>query len=186
MEGTAGQIPWCWGATADEVAAAYPCDRHLPPSRSVWRAVEVAAPPEVAFRWLCQLRVAPYSYDWIDNHGRRSPRALTPGADRLAVGQRVMTVFRLVEFEPGEHLTLRIDARGTRLFGDMAVTYAVRRGVAGSRLVVKLNLGCRQPVAHALLAWGDLVMMRRQLCTLRDLAEGQAGGRNASAAGAPR
>ena len=172
--GGGGRIPWCWGATAGEVAAAYPCDRHLPPPfRSCWRAVDVAAPPEVTFRWLCQLRVAPYSYDWIDNRGRRSPRALTPGADRLAVGQRVMTIFRLVEFEPGGHLTLRIDGRGARLFGDLACTYAVHRTAAGTRLVVKLNLGRRPPLAGTLLAWGDLVMMRRQLLTLRDLAERQ-------------
>jgi hypothetical protein len=29
--------------------------------------VEIAAQPEEVFRWICQLRVAPYSYDWI-NH----------------------------------------------------------------------------------------------------------------------
>jgi hypothetical protein len=182
MEGDVMErIPWRWGATAEEVAAAYPGDRHLPrPYRSLWRAVDVAAPAQVAFRWLCQLTVAPYSYDWIDNLGRRSPRELTPGADRLVLGQRVMTIFRLVEFEPGRHLTLRTDGCGARLYGDLAVTYAVRGTAAGTRLVAKLNLGRRLPLAGTLLAWGDLVMMRRQLLTLRDLAEG----RTAAAPGA--
>ena len=47
-----------------------------------------------------------FSYDWIDNFGRQSPRELVPGLERLAVGQRVMSIFRLVEFERDVHLTL--------------------------------------------------------------------------------
>ena len=74
------------------------------------------------FRWLCQLRVAPYSYDWLDNFGRRSPRTLTPGLDALEVGQRVMTIFELLEFDADSHLTIR--TRSAR-FGVVVVTYRV-------------------------------------------------------------
>src|SRR5260221_14022454 len=90
-----------WGSTAEERALAYPCDRVLPESDAEYfRAVDVDAPPAVAFRWLCQLRAAPYSYDLLDNLGRRSPPTLTPGPDALAVGQRGMTIFTLVRFPP--------------------------------------------------------------------------------------
>ena len=127
-----------WGSTAEERRAAFACDRHLPRhDDALFRAVTVAAPAALLFRWLCQLRVAPYSYDWIDNFGRRSPRQLTAGLDDLRVGQPVMRIFELVEFEPERQLTLRTTP--SRLFGQYAVTYAVREQDAGHcRLVVKL------------------------------------------------
>ena len=166
-----------WGSTPADRDLAFPCDRHLTTfDEALYRAIDVDAPAAILFRWVCQLRVAPYSYDWIDNWGRQSPRALTSGLDELAPGQRVMTIFDLVEFEPGRHLTLRLRRAGG-LFGDVAGTYLVApRGSDRSRLVVKLLW--RYPggpmlraIARALLPWGDLVMMRKQLLTLKTLAE---------------
>ena len=163
-----------WGSTVAERGRDYPCDRWMDdPDDICFRAIDVAAPPGLAFRWLCQLRAAPYSYDWIDNRGRTSPRALTPGLDELEAGQRVMTIFRLVEFEPGRHITLVL-ARGSRLFGELAMTYEVRAVEDGSRLIAKLLI--RRPrgpgrLFAPLLPAGDLVMMKKQLRTLKALAE---------------
>jgi hypothetical protein len=163
-----------WGSTRGERQMSLPCDRHLRhQDMAVHRAVDVAAPAPVVFRWLCQLRAAPYSYDWIDNLGRRSPRELTPGLDDLEVGQSVMTIFRLVEFERDHHLT--IFHRGAA--GTFAVTYVVLpAGPDRSRLVVKLAVAyprlrlAREAVARLGPA-ADLVMMRKQLLNLRRLAE---------------
>jgi hypothetical protein len=172
-----------WGADAAEVAAAYPCDEVVPEPAEVWfRAVSVRAPRSTVFRWLCQLKVAPYSYDLLDNGGRRSPRTLTPGVERLAVGQRFAKIFELVSFGEDEQLTLRItEPMALAAFGPVTLTYAVRDAGAGSRLVVKLNVGERgdgvlNGARRRLLAWGDLVMMRRQLLTFRTLAEATAAG----------
>jgi hypothetical protein len=166
-----------WGSTAEERAADWPCDRLLPDANLVlYRSVDVAAPFEVAFRWLCQLRVAPYSYDWLDNRGRRSPATLTDGLDALEVGQRVMRIFDLVEFTPGEEITLR--ARGD-FFGRLFVTYRVyATSETASRLAVKLLVRHRRDPLGLLwkmaLPAGDLVMMRKQLLTLAHLAESEA------------
>ena len=105
-----------WGTTPEEERLAFPGDRF----REHWdamynRGVTIQAPPGNIFRWLCQLRVAPYSYDWIDNLGRRSPRALTPGAEDLAVGQLFLVGFELVDFQYNRHLTLRVRPRHHRL-----------------------------------------------------------------------
>jgi hypothetical protein len=163
-----------WGSTPAERAEAYPCDRLLPDAAcELFRAVDVAAPAPVIFRWLCQLRAAPYSYDRIDNGGRPSPPTLTPGLERLEPGQRVMRIFRLVEFEPDRSITIL--SRGT-LFGAVACTYRVTEPRAGrSRLLVKLRLlPGRGPLSlplRLILPLGDLVMMRRQLLNLAALAQ---------------
>jgi Polyketide cyclase / dehydrase and lipid transport len=163
-----------WNATAAEKAAAYPAHQYaVAPYRTFIRAVDVAAPPAVVFRWLCQLKVAPYSYDWLDNRGRRSPRELTPGAEKLATGQRLM-IARIVEFEPDRHITGVSLPAATALFGAMSLTYQVTATAGGSRLVACLDVTARSwsgRVRADLLAVGDLVMMRRQLLNLKALAE---------------
>lgn len=168
----------CWGATDEEQHRTWPCDQYLSDADSCYfRAVDVAAPPAVVYRWLCQLKVAPYSYDWIDNFGRRSPEALTEGADALAVGQPVMTIFTLTDFAVPRHLTILMTHPGARrLFGDVAVSYEVTASDAHtSRLVAKLRV--RYPSRgfwrsmRVLLPWGDLIMMRKQLLTIKRLAE---------------
>ena len=171
-----------WGTAPEERALRFPGDRPEDTGADqLWRGVDVEAPAEIAFRWLCQLRTAPYSYDWIDNGGRRSPRALTPGLEQLARGQVVMSIFRLEDFETPVHLTLETPpgSRGARLFGVVRVTYWVRpTAPARVRLLVKLRVsyprGAWGRVLRALLAWGDLVMMRRQLLNLKALAEATA------------
>ncbi len=187
-----------WGSTAEERDATYPCDALIErPDRVLFRAVDVSAPADLVFRWLCQLRRAPYSYDWIDNLGRQSPRQLTPGLDRLEVGQSVATIFRLASFEEGRSITFATDSW---LFGRVAITYRAvptDGGVAATngtcRLVVKLAVGWPPgllgPAMRTLLPAGDLVMMRRQLLNLKALAERDAslGGHGADdRASAPR
>lgn len=162
-----------WGATAGEIAESCPCDGLLPDADVVvHRAVDVAAPVALVFRWLCQLRVAPYSYDTIDNFGRRSPQELTPGLEDVQPGQRFMTFFTLAKVVPGEALTLWVDG----MPGPVAVTYAARPGPRGGRIYVRMLWRApRLPVGTRAAGWflaaGDLVMMRRQLLNLRDLAE---------------
>ncbi len=169
-----------WGTDAAERALAYPCDRYVQGADAAYyRGVTVNARPETLFRWLCQLRVAPYSYDWLDNGGRRSPQTLTSGAEALAVGQPMMRIFRLVEFEPGLHITLEVrkDTAAFRLFGNLALTYLIVPETADRcRLLVKISIryprGLMGTLMRAGLPWGDLVMMRRQLLNLKRLAEG--------------
>jgi hypothetical protein len=168
-----------WGTEPQERVLNFPCDRVIAnPDAALYRGVTIKAMPEIIFRWLCQMRVAPYSYDWIDNCGRQSPRELTPGLDNIVVGQDVMGIFDLVEFERNRHLTIRVKSASSasRTFGDIAGSYLIVPVPGGScRLLVKLIAkyphGAKGKFMRALLPWGDLIMMRRQLLNLKQLAE---------------
>ncbi|SHG99884.1 hypothetical protein SAMN05443575_3053 [Jatrophihabitans endophyticus] len=156
-----------WGVRDDEVARHFPCDDLVAtPVLQAWRGVTVAAAPAELWPWVAQIRLAPYSYDWIDNAARRSPRELRglpeprPGENFTAVGGR--PVGCVLSVEPGVHYTGRI--MGT------VVSYLLVAEDDGTRLLMKL-VTARARWAAPLLSVGDLVMARRQLLTLGRLAE---------------
>jgi hypothetical protein len=165
---------WNWNATDDECRASYPCDKFVHgPHRVLMRAIDIEAPVSVVFRWICQLKVAPYSYDLLDNLGRRSPRRLTPGAEHLALGQRFLVGFRIVEFETDRHVTGVAEAG--LMCGRIGMTFSVTPASPSStRMVVKFGIESRTRwdlLRLVPLAWGDLIMMRKQFLTLKALAE---------------
>jgi hypothetical protein len=157
-----------WGVSEDEVRRAYPCDDLLTaPGLQAWRGVRIEAPPGAVWPWVAQIRLAPYSYDWIDNRGRRSPRELAglpepQAGDRFtAVGGRAAG--KIVSVEPGRQLT------GT-IMGAFMSYVLVPQDDGATRLLLKVTARAHRLTAPA-LSVGDLVMARRQLLNFRALAE---------------
>lgn len=171
-------LPLVWGATDEESRRSYPADGAVAGAPVLMtRAIGVAAPLEVTWRWLCQLSEAPYSYDWLDNLGRRSPRTLTPGADQVELGQAMATVLRVTSVDAPHQWTGVTTPRGQRLAGGFAMTYAAEPDGQGSRIVVRIAAASSSRLTRVraeALAWGDLVMIRKQLRTLKRLAESPA------------
>ena len=163
-----------WGSSVGERARDYPCDQLLEGAdKALFRAVTVGAPSQLVFEWLSQLRVAPYSYDRIDNRGRRSQHRLDPALTELETGQRFGGIFRLMAFEPGRSVTLFSE---TPFFGGVGITYEANPLDEWScRLVAKIVLATAPGIWGRLLSLalpaGDLFMMRTQLLTLKTLAE---------------
>jgi hypothetical protein len=168
-----------WGITLAEMRVdKWPsADRHSLESEEIWfRGVHVNAPPEKVFRWICQLRVAPYSYDWIDNFGRQSPRHLVSGLEQLRIGQKVMEIFSVSDFAFDHYMTIILWPPRSFLCSDLRITYLslpVRKNE--TRLLVRVQIcypkHAFRSIICALLPSGDLVMMRKQLLTLKHLAE---------------
>jgi hypothetical protein len=171
-----------WGAHETEIEGAWPCDAlGRPDEFSIFRAIDVDAESARVFRWLCQLKVAPYSYDWLDNAGRQSPRRLTEGADHLEVGQRLMSLFELIDFETDRFMTLA--TRGSRFLAPIIVTYQTlprpcsQPHSEGTRLIARLRMAFPRhslgQVVQNCLCFGDWIMMRKQFLTLKALAEAE-------------
>ena len=164
-----------WGTTADEREAPWPCDGEAAPGEeSLFRGIDVDAAPPLVFRWLCQLKVAPYSYDWLDNLGRQSPRRWTPGAEKLERGQRFMVLFELTDWVPDRSMTM--STRQSNWTGQVGVTYqTLLLAPKRTRLIARLR--CRYPnhvggrLMRLFLPAGDWIMMRKQFLTLKALAE---------------
>jgi len=164
-----------WGVRDAEVAYRFPCDDLVvSPAIELWRGVTVVAPAERTWPWIRQLRLAPYSYDWLDNGGRRSPATLLdvpeprPGDPFSRVAGRY-EVGEVVSAEPDRHLTARI-------MGALMSYVLVPEG-ATTRLLLKIVVPEQRWYGRA-LALGDWPMARRQLLNLKDLAEaGDGGGR---------
>src|SRR5579862_6729275 len=99
-----------WGVSESEVQHAYPCDDFVAsPLLQAWRRIRIEAPAGAVWPWVAQIRLAPYSYDWIDNRGRRSPRELA-GLPEPRVGDRFTTagrheLGRIVAVDQGRQLT---------------------------------------------------------------------------------
>jgi hypothetical protein len=156
-----------WGVTEGEVLRSYPCDELVAsPVLQAWRGVDVRAPAAAVWAWVAQVRLAPYSYDYIDNHGRRSPRVLMalpeprPGEPFTTSGGRARG--RIVSVDPGQQLT------GTIMGAFMSYVLVPHDG--GTRLLLKVAMRAPRWAAPGLCV-GDLIMARRQLLNLKHLAE---------------
>jgi hypothetical protein len=157
-----------WGVTQGEILRSYPCDDFVAsPTLQAWRAVLVGAPAAAVWPWVAQVRLAPNSYDWIDNRGRRSPQHLA-GPPEPQAGDRFTTaggraLGRIVSVDPGKQLT------GT-IMGVFMSYVLVPHEPGRTRLLLKLVMRTTRRAAPG-LAVGDLIMARRQLLNFKQLAE---------------
>ncbi len=156
-----------WNVSDDEVRRPYPCDDYVSsPCLQAWRGVTVHTNPEQVWPWVGQIRLAPYSYDWIDNLGRRSPPRLQ-GLPEPTVGEPFTTsagrrVGRILSVEAPYQLTARIMGAVT--------SYVLVSNGDTTRLLMKIVMQERRWLAP-MLSVGDLIMVRRQLLNLKQLAE---------------
>jgi len=175
--------PWHlrWGATDEEVERPLPGDGICEnPHLDSTRAVTVHAQPEHIWPWLVQMgrgRAGWYSYDFIDNPGRRSAEKILPEFQKLEPGDYIPTGigpgFRVVDVESNQFLVLQVAPQGS-------LTLALHpQGPSETRLVTRIRVrwNLRDPktaVMAAVVDPGDFVMMRKMMLGVKRRAEAYA------------
>ena len=146
------------------------------------RAITIAAPPSKVFPWLRQMgfgRAGWYSWDLIDNLGRRSATVIRPAWQSVASGDTVpggLVDFVATIVDPPRSFVLEFRGRG-RLARriSFSLAYELRDDPSGTRLVTRvrarIDLPLGAPVASFVLGPGDGFMLRRQLVNVARRAE---------------
>jgi hypothetical protein len=76
-------------------------------SRELLRYIEIRADASDIFVWLKQLRIAPYSYDFIDNRCRKSPDYIIENLPPLKVNTHYLLAFHIFEFDENSFIVCR-------------------------------------------------------------------------------
>ncbi len=172
-----------WGATPSEIDGAVVGDDVCVDAQvAATRCITIPAPPADVFPWIRQMgfgRAGWYSYDWIDNLGRKSATAVNPDWQDVHSGSAVpggpIDFVAVIVEEPRAFL-LGFTPRG-RLENRFcfSLAYELRDDPVGTRLVTRMRARTRCPggflVDRFLLAPGDGVMVRKQLLNLRNRFE---------------
>jgi len=146
------------------------------------RSIEISAPPDGVWPWLAQMgfgRAGWYSWDLVDNLGRRSATELHEEWMVRRVGDRVPggpIEFDTPIVDAPHHLVLAFGPRRTvRWTTVFALSYRLEPAAAGCRLTAVATGRIDGPlgrfVARYLLGPGDGFMVRKQLRGIRARAE---------------
>ena len=160
-----------WGVGPADVTASYACDSYVTnPTLTAWRGVTVDAPIATVWAWLIQVRLAPYSYDWLDNLGHRSPRELI-GLEDPHVGDRFSStggrpLGRVVAVEHRAHLTAQIQEVDSAVQRGQVLKQNPPGGTtvkAGSTVTLTVSRGnqAQMPNLHGLTETQALVTLQR-------------------------
>ena len=176
-----------WGASAEEAASPFPGAELVPGgTRGGTMAVTIDAPPRTVWPWLVQMgygRAGWYSWDYLDNFGRHSSRALHPEWQTVKVGEYLSgpnvsalerTAWEVAALEPERFLGLRSRIPHSE---SLWAFWLKALPAEKTRLVVSgyWNMQPRwlQPfVSFTLLEWTHWIMQMKQFAELKHRTEG--------------
>lgn len=153
--------------------------------RELLRCVEINASSENIFVWLKQLRIAPYSYDFIDNRFKKSPAFIIDNLPRLKVYTHFLLVFNILEFNENSFIIARfcepINPPVNLYMKDMYIEYRIVEDASNSKLWCKIkgyfNANISSRGFYFIFSLANKIMMSRQLKNIKKLSERSAAGK---------
>ena len=174
--------PWQlrWGATDAEVKRSMPGDEIVgKPSFNATRAVTIHAPAQNIYPWIVQMGVSRagwYSYDLLDNLGRRSAESILPEHQNIQVGD-------LIPISPDGKQGMRVKYFRKNKWmlwwdnkGDSSWVWEIHpEGEGNARLITRVRVKYRwfSPVIlfNLLIEFFDILMMHKSMLGIKRRAE---------------
>lgn len=147
--------------------------------RELLRSVEINAGVPDIFVWLKQLRIAPYSYDFIDNKSRKSPEYIIENLPPLKVNTHYLLAFHIYDFAENSFITGRycepINQPVNLYMKDMYIEYRIEDKGKTAKLWCKVK-GYYYPDIFSrgffrVFSLANKVMMTKQLHNIKKLSE---------------
>ena len=147
--------------------------------KELLRCIEVRADASNIFVWLKQLRVAPYSYDCIDNRCRKSPEFIIENLPPLKVNTHYLLAFHIFEFEENSFIACRfcepINPPLTLYMKGLFIEYRIVEQGTRTKLWSKIkgyfNTDISSKGFFFIFSVVNKIMMVRQLKNIKKLSE---------------
>jgi hypothetical protein len=168
-----------WGATAEEISSSMVGDDLCSDATVVaTRSITIGAAPQEVFPWIRQMgfgRGGWYSYDWLDNLGRKSASTIHDEWQSVEAGDKIPSgpiSFIAAIVDAPRHFVLEIQSLGKKSPKlHFTLAYELRDNPQGTRLVTRMRSRINLPLGSLfeklILAPGDGIMLRRQLLNIK-------------------
>ena len=168
-----------WGATAEEINSSVVGDDLCSDATVVaTRSITIGAAPQEVFPWIRQMgfgRGGWYSYDWLDNLGRKSATTIHDEWQSVEAGDKIPSgpiSFTAAIVDAPRHFVLEIQSLGKKSPKlHFTLAYELRDNPQGTRLVTRMRSRINLPLGSLfeklILAPGDGIMLRRQLLNIK-------------------
>jgi len=153
--------------------------------RELLRCIEISAKASDIFVWLKQLRIAPYSYDFIDNRCRKSPDYIIENLPPLKANTHFLLAFHILEFEANSFVVCRfcepINPPVNLYMKDLFFEYRIAEHGTKTNLWCKIKGHFNNDISSKgfffIFSVVNKIMMTRQLKNIKKLSELSAAGK---------
>ena len=154
-------------------------DIHGTDCRELLRYIEIEAGASDIYVWLKQLRIAPYSYDFLDNRRRKSPGYIVENLPPLKVNTHFLLAFHIFRFEENKFIAGRfcvpINPPVNRYMKEMFIEYRIQELRTKAILWCKVKCWLNNDIASKgffnILSVVNLIMTNKQLRKIKKLSE---------------